>query len=263
MGRESILRIKAVEVTQRQLVSLVKKFTYLIEDGLRYLGEDCPGKHPPATAIFADSEDGLVVTTLMVVEDDRILIHGIDYFDYVTADLQEFATKHRHWRIDPRKEPRLLLMAPSFSPSLISRCKWLDIPISLFTVQCVKFLGKSRETVPVFTEVAIPPRTRRRESPTTQERLDSIAEPQVRLAAAQLLEEVQHWHRNDIEVLAINYDVVFKVSGKVFGYLWPRRDRFVVYGHELADRWRDITIRPGGDLEPAKKLLRRSYQRLR
>jgi len=98
----------------------------------------------PLDVLFVDSGKALVVAELKVteddaMEDDAMLAQAIDYYDYITmtTNIEEFARAYRDKKIDPMQKPRLFLIAPSFSVSLLNRCKWVDIPISLFTFQCI------------------------------------------------------------------------------------------------------------------------------
>ena len=52
-----------------------------------------------------------------MVEDDSMLVQGIDYYDYITRNLEGLARayKSKNISIDPTQKPRLFLIAPSFS----------------------------------------------------------------------------------------------------------------------------------------------------
>ena len=41
------------------------------------------------------------------------------------------------------QQVRLFLIAPSFSQTLVNRCRWFDVPVSLFTYSCLKLDGAS------------------------------------------------------------------------------------------------------------------------
>jgi hypothetical protein len=80
-----------------------------------------------------------------------MLTQGLDYYDYVSTYVEAFARLYKAHSIDPTQQPRLLLIAPTFSQVLVNRYKWLNLPASLFTFNCLKFEGEA-DVVPVFKE---------------------------------------------------------------------------------------------------------------
>ena len=155
---------------------LVRKYPEYIEQGLKYVDHQKRTDRGPLDVLFVDSGKALVVAELKVVEDDSMLVQGIDYYDYITRNIEELARAYRtkSISIDPTQRPRLFLIAPSFSVSLLNRCKWIDIPISLFTFQCIAFEDNPKEIIPIFKEVTIPSRPQPIEVYTTERRLDYI-----------------------------------------------------------------------------------------
>jgi len=74
-----------------------------------------------------------------------MLLQGLDYYDYVSSHVKAIARLYGKFSIDPTQSVRLFLIAPSFSQSLITRCKWIDVPITLFTYKCIKLEDCSPE----------------------------------------------------------------------------------------------------------------------
>ena len=56
--------------------------------------------------LLVDSGGALVVAELKVVEDDGMLVQGIDYYDYVTANLQGLARACPPHGLEPSQDPR-------------------------------------------------------------------------------------------------------------------------------------------------------------
>src|ERR1700733_6759190 len=86
-----------------------------------------------------------------------MLVQGLDYYDYVSSHIEAFARLYKSSSIDPTQQVRMFLIAPSFSQTLISRCKWFDLPIALITFNCLKF-NDDEDLLPVFTEQQFPSR---------------------------------------------------------------------------------------------------------
>jgi len=129
---------KTVNVSEKQLEEMVRQAPELIEEGLRFVDHQVKADRGPLDVLLVDSGNALVIAELKVTEDDGMLVQGIDYFDYVTRNIEAFARGYREKEIEPTQEPRLFLVAPSFSSLLLDRCKWVDIALSLFSFQCLQ-----------------------------------------------------------------------------------------------------------------------------
>jgi hypothetical protein len=65
-----------------------------------------------------DSNGQLVVVQLSVNEDDLMLFHGMQSLDYVSRFKTFLKATYNKHRIDDQEQPRLILIAPSFSDTL-------------------------------------------------------------------------------------------------------------------------------------------------
>ncbi len=253
-------KYKVVDVSEQQLEEMIGNSSVLIEDGLVYVDHQRRTDRGPFDVLFVDSGKALVVAELKVVEDDGMLAQGLDYYDYISRNVEGYARAYKNKRIDPTQKPRLFLIAPSFSSLLLNRCKWIDIPVSLFTYQCIEFDDKPNETIPVFKELTIPSRPEALEIPTIDKRLAYITEESMKETAAALLDDIRSWDEKDIRTEAKQYDISIKFKGRVFAYLAPRRKHFVVYTYDTDGEWKGFPIRSGEDLENTRKLLRKNYE---
>ena len=153
----------------------------------------------------------------------------------------------KQWSVDPTQPVRLLLVAPSFSQTLINRCKWIDAPISLFTYSCLKF-DNSDDIVPVFNEQAIPSPIEQVEIYTIDNQLKYITDSQVKENASTLLNQAKQLKPDRISMDAVKGAISMKVDGRVFAYLYPRQKHFVVGTYNADDVWTDYPINGGEDL---------------
>lgn len=213
--------------------------------------------------LFVDSGNALVVAELKVTEDDMMLVQGIDYYDNITTNIEGFARAYKNKNIDPTQKTRLFLIAPSFSVSLLNRCKWIDIPISLFTFQSIAFEDKKKDIIMVFKEITIPSRLQPVEVYTIEQRLDYITDNKVKRNCKGFLKEIQEWDKNNIIIEALKYDISIKVSGKVFSYLGPRRKYFIIYTYNSENKWVSFPIQQPSDLEEVKILLKINYEKFK
>lgn len=256
-------KYKVVEVSEKELEEMVRKGSDLIEEGLRYIDHQKRTERGPLDVLFSDSGNALVVGELKVTEDDGMLVQGLDYYDYIASNIEGFARAYKEKKIDPTQKLRLFLIAPSFSVSLLNRCKWIDIPLSLFTFQCLVFEDSPKEIVPIFKEITIPSRLQPVEVYTIEKRLSYITDREVRKTVDELLKEIQDWDKENILIEATKYDVSIKVSGKVFSYLGPRRKHFIIYTYDKENKWMGFPIRQSEDLEEIRLLLRSNYEKLK
>ncbi|HEX8000880.1 MAG TPA: hypothetical protein VF528_21035 [Pyrinomonadaceae bacterium] len=249
-----------MDVSEQQLEDLVRQHVDKIEDGLRYVGHQRITDSGRLDVLFVDSGQSLVLAELKVVEDDAMLFQAIDYYDYVSSNLEAFARLYNTFSIDPTQPARLFLVAPSFSQSLINRCKWIDIPISLFSYQCIR-LDSSAEVIPVFSEQTIPSPPEVLETYSIDDRLAYITDSQARATARDLLDEIVAWDTNKILVEPIKFAISLKVSGRLFAYLSPRRKHFVIETYNQEGRWTGYSVQSSDDLDIAKELMRHNFSR--
>lgn len=256
-------KYKVIEVSEKELEEMVRKGSDLIEEGLRYIDHQKRTERGPLDVLFVDSGNALVVAELKVTEDDGMLVQGLDYYDYIASNIEGFTRAYKEKKIDPTQKLRLFLVAPSFSVSLLNRCKWIDIPLSLFTFQCLVFEDNPKEIVPVFKEITIPSKLQPVEVYTIEQRLNYITDSKVRKTAEELLKEIQDWDKDNILIEPIKYAISIKVSGRVFMYLEPRRKHFLVSTYDNESKWTGFPILQPEDLDEVKILLKGNYEKFK
>ena len=250
-----------VDISERDLEDLIRLRTNKIEEGLRYVDHQLMTDRGPLDVLLVDSGSALALAELKVVQDDNMLMQGIDYYDYVSRNIEGIARVYEKFDIVPSQPVRLFLIAPTFPVSLLNRCRWIDIPISLFTYRCVRLEG-SGDTLPVFSEVTIPAIPKPVEKYSLESHLEYITDQVTRKRFQSLVEEVQGWDSDGISIEPIKDHVSLKVRGKVFSYLGPRRKHFVVGTYDQ-NKWIDFPIHDDDDLETVKPLLASSVEQQR
>ncbi len=253
-------RYKKVEVAEPQLEDLVRQHADAIEDGLVYVDHQRSAAGGRLDVLMVDSGRSLVVAELKVVEDDGMLLQGLDYYDYVATRAEAFTRLYKAHNPDPNQQVRLFLIAPSFSQTLINRCKWIDAPISLFTFNCLKFEGAD-DIIPVFSEQELP------SIPETPEvyRLDGhllyITDVSVRSRVSTLLENVKQWKPDRIALDAVKYAISMKVDGHMFAYLNPRRKYFSISTYNTEDTWTEYPVHGDEDLQTVLPLMKAAMEK--
>lgn len=251
-----------VEVSETELEDLVRRLPELIEAGLAYVDHQAFTDRGPLDVLMVDSGRALVVAELKVVEDDTMLVQGIDYYDYVLRNLDGYARAYSKHKIDPGQEPRLFLVAPSFSVTLLNRVKWISIPISLFTFQCIKFDNAKGDVVPVYKEVTAPGIPERVETYSLEDKYDYITDSKVRSLAEGLVGDIQSWDPDKILVEAIKYAISIKVAGRVVAYIEPRRKHFLLSTYDIEGKWGGQPINSKSDVETFLPVVKAYYERI-
>jgi hypothetical protein len=150
-----VMKYKKVDVSEQTLEDLIRRHADQIEDGLTYVDHQKHTGTGRIDVLLADSGGALIVAELKAAENDGMLFQAIGYYDHLVGQIDRYARLYSKHNIDPAQEVRLFLIAPSFSIALVTRCKWVNVPISLFTYTCIRLEGGS-DVIPVFNELAIP-----------------------------------------------------------------------------------------------------------
>jgi hypothetical protein len=248
-----------VDVTEQRFEGLVQQDPGLIEEGLMYIDHQKRAAGRRLDVLMVDSGKSLVVAELKVVQDEDMLVQGLDYYDFVSSNIEAFARLYKNFSIDPTQKVRLLLIAPDFTQRLVNRCKWLDLPISLFTFTCLKCEGQE-DIVPVFTERDIPVRSEPPEVHTREEILSYITDETIRNNASSLLNEIAGWKEN-ILLDPIKEQISMKVNNRVFAYLWAARKHYVVSVYDAEGNPKNYQVKGDQELASVKPILREAMER--
>jgi len=254
------MKYSVVHVSEASLEELIRQNPDNIESGLRFVDHQRKAGRGPYDVLLVDSGKAVVVAELKITEDDSILTQGLDYYDYVASNIDGISRAYSKFDIDPNQEPRLLLIASSFSNLLINRCKWLSIPISIFIFQCIEFEERKGEVIPIFKEIAVPTPPERVEIPTIEEHLSYITDAEARQRAEEFLEQVRQWDITKVATEAIKWEISLKIAGRVFGYLGPRRKHFVLYTWDENDQWKTFPIKSKEDMKKITQILKHNFE---
>jgi hypothetical protein len=221
-------KYKEVDVDENKLEDLVRIGSELIEPGLKYVDHQRTTDKGRIDVILVDSGNSLVLAELKIIEDDNMLVQALDYYDYISNNIEAHARIYKEYKIDPTKPIRIFLLAPSFSQTLINRSKWIDAPISLFTFKCISLEG-SEDITPVFYEILVPtPQEIIQEKYTIEDKISYIASEKIKTILKEFLHDVKNWDKERILVEPIKYSISVKIAGNVFMYITPRKDKFLI-----------------------------------
>jgi hypothetical protein len=255
------MKYTKADVSEQELEDLVRRDAGQIEEGLIYVDHQKAAAGGRLDVLLVDSGKSLVVAELKVSEDDAMLLQALDYYDYVSTQVESFGRLYKKHAIDPTQQVRLFLIAPSFSQTLVNRCKWLDLPISLFTFNCLKVEGQA-DLVPIFTEQQITAPREIVEVTTLEDHLNYITDPKVRAKAKALLDKIKEFKPGNISLDPIKYTISIKVNGRVFAHLTTRRHFYVITTFDAHDDWKDYPVKGDEDLATVKPIIKAAMERM-
>ncbi len=249
-----------VDVSEQQLEDLVRRNAGLLEEGLVYVDHQKVTAGGRLDVLMVDSGKSLVVAELKVVPDDGMLMQGVDYYDYVCNHVEAFARLYKDHSIDPNQQVRLLLIAPSFSQTLVNRCKWIEIPISLFTFHCLKF-ERDEDLVPIFAEYLIPEPPIAPEVTSIVDHLGYITDTTVRAKVSSLLDEIKNWKTGNISIDATKNAISMRANGRVFAALYPPRQHYVIDTLDDDAKFKSYPVKSDDDLVNVKTIMKKAMER--
>ena len=142
----------------------------------------------------------------------------------------------------------------------MNRCKWFDLPVSLFTFNCLKF-DDENDIVPIFSEQQIPTPPETVEVIHLDDHLAYITYPAVRAKVTSLFDEIKNWRPGNISLDAIKGAVSMKFNGRVFAYLYPRRQHYLIGTYNAEDKWTEYPIKDDDDLTNVKPLMKTAIEK--
>ena len=250
------------ELSEKELEDRIIKHPHLIEEGLKYLEHQRHTTSGRLDILFVDSNGSLVVAELKAIEDAYMLFQALDYFDFVAEKIEGFARLYSKHDIDVGKYPRLLLIAPSFSPIMINRCRWLniDIQISLFVYQYISFPNNKEDTL-VFIpqEISVRP-TVLRKAPGLTELLTYIKNESVRQIAKRFLDEAKNLS-NNVAVDPLQWGKSVKYKGSVLFYWEPRQVCIRISTYNEDGDWEGINVSTQEQFEQLIELIKNNMKK--
>jgi hypothetical protein len=114
---QGALLLRPAPATRDQVAAAIREFDSALEDGLRALDAEVPC--PPCGEIdllAVDRANQLTIVDFDTAAGDDLLVRGLGHADWVVANVPNLRRMFRGQAINFSLEPRLLLLAPQFSP---------------------------------------------------------------------------------------------------------------------------------------------------
>jgi len=246
-----------------KLEDMVKDNLERLEEGLVFIDNQVSTRRGPLDILALGSDNELVVIELKIQQDDGMLMQALDYYDWVNENVDTvkrmYSARHPNLNIDPKQAVRLLLVAPSYSETLIRRARYLSISVALYTYICIEANGKrglifrTQEIPPLTT----PPPTKK----TRKDFVEYIRKPEGRNFFEETCERIKSIGR-DVEEYYTQGSVSWRVKGGyVFASLCPIQNGEYESLYAYVDKqWRWVKVVDEKDLGKALSLVRFSYK---
>jgi hypothetical protein len=128
-ARGSIALLRPASVTRDRLVALLMEFPGALEEGLRAIDTNVPCHPCGEIDLLAVSRGGeLTIIDLETAANDALLLRGLGHFHWVVRSMPNVRRMYREQTINFSLQPRLVLLAPQFSPLLRSMVRQITCP---------------------------------------------------------------------------------------------------------------------------------------
>jgi Holliday junction resolvase-like predicted endonuclease len=229
-----------VEVEERILEDEIMKEPDAVEKGLIVLDHQVPAGRGRIDILAVDSAGTFAILELKVKEDDSMLIQALAYYDWVYQNIDRLAEwykkKNPEVNIDKERQPRIILVAPTFSQWLKMAAKYVDVDIDLIEVVYLQSRGGERGLYCRAVELeprAGPPRR----PPEVTDHVDYIKDLAVRQLCNEVIQEIQKLG-SDIEVKPTAYAISFKHANRVIASIYTRKNFFwIQYPPKSGEEW--------------------------
>jgi hypothetical protein len=177
------MSIERIEIENKpELEKIIMTNLGHIEKGLTVICNDVPINEKTTLDILCHDDKGqLVIIQISVNEDDDMLLYGLQSLNYVNKFKSMLKMTYAKHKIDDRENPRLILIAPSFSETVYNAVKNMQgMRIDLYEWEYLKIGDqKGLRIQPIFTS----PRAWKRKAehgdkPKSRERLETKKKPE-------------------------------------------------------------------------------------
>ena len=213
---------RPVEVAERELEDLLVENPESIEEGIRILGRQVKTDSGPLDIIASDADSVLTVLELKDHVDEGQLDQGLRYYDWARSNIEWIARSHPKM-IDANQEPRLILIAPTFSDSLKRIAKYVTVSIDLMEYHVIQLPDGRRFAICTSIEIGSPPEPTI--VPTRNGHLNRIESERIRQLCLDCIGQLE---KMSIEIRPKeNFWFSIWYRGKRFMYLGCKKNYFV------------------------------------
>lgn len=144
--RDHAVLLRATQISRERLAGFLPvDWSGTLEEGLRTIDANMPCYPCGEIDVLAvDRTSKLTIIDFEPTPHDGLLLRGLDHFDWMVRNTRNVLRMYHAQRIDSSLPPRLILLAPQFSPLLRRVVRQLTRP----QIQCVRYHAVESPTGP-------------------------------------------------------------------------------------------------------------------
>jgi len=233
--------ITTIELSEKELESLIVADPSQIEEGLKLISHQHPTDSGPLDILAVDTGGSLVIIELKIEANEEHLNQGLRYYDWARQNLAWLAKDYSSFGLNPDSPIRLILIAPSFTETVKRIAKYVDAELQLFEYYAIQ--DSKGEKAIICNEINFGQPPDRPQIPTIDEKIKYVTNQE---AQKTLIDALATLKESGIEERPIRGGpwMSFRFQGKCFMYITARRNFFVVDVkdfRDINDNWLDRT----------------------
>jgi hypothetical protein len=144
--KDTVVLLRAMQITRDRLAAILPvDWSGTLEEGLRTIGASIPCYPAGEIDVLAvDRTSKLTIIDFDTTLNDSVLLRGVGHFDWIVHNTPNILRMYPTQHIDSSLPPRLILLAPHFSPLLKRVSRQLTRP----QIQCVRYHAVESPTGP-------------------------------------------------------------------------------------------------------------------
>ena len=125
-------------ITRDQLTATLRECQGALEDNMRAIDVRIPCcPYGEIDLLALDRTNQLTIIDVDIALADGLLLRGVSQIDWVMRNVANVQRTYQGWMIDGSRQPRLVLVAPRFSPFLRSAVRQITTP----DITCFRYHG--------------------------------------------------------------------------------------------------------------------------
>ena len=244
---------------ERELENILNYSPESIEKGLKIIDNQIITSKGRIDLLGVDADKVLTIIELKVSKDDDQFKQAVNYFDWVLENSLWLAKVYKKFDIDEVHKPRIILVAPSFTESVITSAKYFRpfADVTLLKYVCV---GAEEEKAVVCIEVRIPDLSEIPENPNTiDSEIDYLKVEDVKDTCKKTIALINNLGKNVVSKPTNSY-IAFKYKGKNFASLSTRREYFYIGWREEDGNWNYEQIKDFDEIEKIIDNIKKAYK---
>lgn len=217
--------LKEIEIKdEKELEHLIVNEPSVVEEGLKIIKHQLPTDAGPSDIICVDENGRVGIMELKILEEDYMLLQAFKYFDYINENLDAIKNMFPNFNIDPEKNPRILLIAPSFSSTLMKAVKNISEPtIELFRYFYLEEKTGKKELFCKAVEITGPRKPVR--IVTLEDHIEYIRDESLRNLCKSIINKIKGIGPR-IEVNPTQFYIGLQFKGRLIARIHTFRERF-------------------------------------